>query len=152
MNQAVILDTHGGPDVLRVADSRLPGPAAGEVTVAHRAVGINRIDLHYRSGVYPHALPHGLGFEGAGVIEAVGEGVRGLRPGDRVAYATGPLGAYAQARNLPASHLIKLPPDIGFDAAMAFLYKGLTVQYLFRQAYRPQAGETVLFHGAASGV
>lgn len=152
MNQTVILDTHGGPDVLRVADSSLPEPAAGEVTVAHRAVGINVIDLYYRSGLYPHALPHGLGFEGAGVIEAVGAGVTGLRPGDRVAYATGPLGAYAQARNLPAQHLIKLPADIGFDSAMAMLFKGLTVQYLFRQTYRPQAGETVLFHAAASGV
>lgn len=152
MNQTVILDAHGGPDVLRVADSSLPAPAPGEVTVAHRAVGINFIDLYYRSGLYPHALPHGLGFEGAGVIDAVGAGVTGLRPGDRVAYATGPLGAYAQARNLPARHIIKLPADIGFDAAMAILFKGLTVQYLFRQTYRLQAGETVLFHAAASGV
>jgi len=152
VNQAVILDTHGGPEVLRVTDRPLPAPAAGEVTVAHRAVGVNFIDLYYRGGRYPHPLPHGLGFEGAGVVEAVGSGVVGLRPGDRVAYATGPLGAYAQARNLPASHIIKLPPDIGFDTAMAILYKGLTVQYLFRQVYRLQAGETVLFHAAASGV
>lgn len=152
MNQTVVLDAHGGPEVLRVVDSALPAPAAGEVTVAHRAVGINFIDLYYRSGLYPHALPHGLGFEGAGVIESVGAGVAGLRPGDRVAYATGPLGAYAQSRNLPACHIIKLPADVGFDSAMAILFKGLTVQYLFRQAYRLQAGETVLFHGAASGV
>lgn len=152
MNRTVILDAHGGPEVLRVTDTDLPAPAAGEVTVSHRAVGINFVDLYYRSGLYPHALPHGLGFEGAGVIEAAGAGVAALRPGDRVAYATGPLGAYAQSRNLCARHIIKLPPDIGFDAAMAILFKGLTVQYLFRQVYRLQAGETVLFHAAASGV
>ena len=152
MNQTVILDAHGGPEVLRVTESALAAPATGEVTVAHRAVGVNFIDLYYRSGLYPHALPHGLGFEGAGLVEAVGAGVTGLHPGDRVAYATGPLGAYAQRRNLPAQHIIKLPADIGFDAAMAILFKGLTVHYLFRQAYRLQAGETVLFHAAASGV
>ncbi|MCD0501829.1 quinone oxidoreductase family protein [Bordetella petrii] len=152
MNQAVILESHGGPDVLRLAATPLPPPSDGEVTISHRVVGINVVDLHYRSGAYPHALPHGLGFEAAGVIECVGRDVAGLRAGDRVAYATGPLGAYAQARNLPARHVIKLPPDIGFDAAMAILYKGLSVQYLFRQAYRLQAGETVLFHAAASGI
>ena len=142
----------GGPEVLEWVDVTLSPPAAGEAQVRHEAVGVNFIDIYFRTGLYPAALPSGLGFEGAGVVEAVGPGVTHVKPGDRVAYGQSPLGAYAQVRNMPANQLVKLPRGIGFDQAASMMLKGLTVQYLFRQTYRLQGGETILFHAAAGGV
>jgi NADPH2:quinone reductase len=150
--KAIRIEQHGGPEVLKLVDVELAPPAADEVTVRHHAVGLNFIDIYFRTGLYPHPLPHGLGAEGAGVVEAVGSNVRGFKVGDRVAYGQSPLGAYAEARNVPAANLVKLPKGIEFDAAAAMMLKGLTVQYLFRQTYRLQGGETILFHAAAGGV
>jgi NADPH2:quinone reductase len=127
-------------------------PAPGEVRVRQRAVGLNFIDIYYRSGQYAAPLPHGLGMEGAGDVEAVGAGVHDIKPGDRVAYGSGPLGAYAQVRCLPAHHVVPLPKAISYEAGAAVMLKGLTVQYLFRQTYRLQGTETLLFHAAAGGV
>jgi len=150
--KAVRLEAHGGPEVLKLVDVEVPPPAPNEVTIRQHAAGLNFIDIYYRTGLYPHPLPHGLGFEGAGVVEAVGSEVRHLKAGDRVAYGQSPIGAYAQARNVPAAQVVKLPKGIGFDEAAALMLKGLTVQYLFRQTYRLQGGETILFHAAAGGV
>lgn len=150
--KAIRVEQHGGPEVLKLVDVELPPPAPNEVTIRQHAIGLNFIDIYYRTGLYPHPLPHGLGAEGAGVVEAVGAEVKGFKPGDRVAYGQSPLGAYAEARNVPAANLVKLPKGIGFDEAAAIMLKGLTVQYLFRQTYRLQGGETILFHAAAGGV
>ncbi|HEY0296307.1 MAG TPA: quinone oxidoreductase [Bordetella sp.] len=150
--KAIRIEQHGGPEVLKLVDVELTPPAPGEVTIRQHAVGLNFIDIYYRSGLYPHPLPHGLGAEGAGVVEAVGSGVKHLKVGDRVAYGQSPLGAYAEVRNVPVASLVKLPKGIEFDAAAAMMLKGLTVQYLFRQTYRLQGGETILFHAAAGGV
>ncbi|QII85913.1 quinone oxidoreductase [Bordetella hinzii] len=150
--KAVRIEQHGGPEVLKVVEVEVAPPAANEVTIRQHAAGLNFIDIYYRTGLYPHPLPHGLGFEGAGVVEAVGAEVRHLKAGDRVAYGQSPLGAYAQARNVPAAQVVKLPKGVSFEDAAALMLKGLTVQYLFRQTYRLQGGETILFHAAAGGV
>lgn len=152
MSKAIRIERHGGPEVLQLVDVDVPPPGAGEVTIRHHAVGLNFIDIYFRTGLYQHPLPHGLGFEGAGVIEAVGEGVSHLKVGDRVAYGQSPLGAYAERRNMPAGQVVALPEGIAFDDAAAMMLKGLTTQYLFRQTYRLQGGETILFHAAAGGV
>jgi len=150
--KAVRIDNHGGPEVLKLATVDVPAPAAGEVTIRQKAAGLNFIDIYFRTGLYPHPLPHGLGFEAAGDVVAVGEGVSHLKAGDRVAYGQSPLGAYADLRNVPAGQVVKLPDAIGYEDAAAIMLKGLTTQYLFRQCYRLQEGETVLFHAAAGGV
>jgi len=150
--KAVRIARHGGPEVLQLVDVEVSPPADDEVTIRQHAVGLNFIDIYYRTGLYAHPLPHGLGFEGAGVVQAVGKRVKHLKKGDRVAYGQSPLGAYAEMRNVPAAQLIKLPQGVGFDEAAALMLKGLTVQYLFRQTYRLQGGETILFHAAAGGV
>ncbi|MGA6097818.1 NADPH:quinone reductase [Stutzerimonas marianensis] len=153
MSQRIQFSQHGGPEVLEQVDVPVVAPAAGEVRVRNHAIGLNFIDTYYRSGLYvPPSLPSGLGTEGAGVVEALGEGVEGLAVGDRVAYATGPLGAYGEHHYLPARHLVKLPDAISFEQAAAVMLKGLTTQYLLRQVHDLQAGETVLFHAAAGGV
>jgi NADPH2:quinone reductase len=150
--KAIQLEAHGGPEVLKLVDVEVPPPGPNEVTVRQHAAGLNFIDIYYRTGLYPHPLPHGLGFEGAGVVEAVGSDVAHIKKGDRVAYGQSPLGAYAEMRNVPASNVVQLPKGIGFDEAAAMMLKGLTVQYLFRQTYRLQGHETILFHAAAGGV
>jgi NADPH2:quinone reductase len=123
------------------------------VRVRNRAIGLNFIDTYYRSGLYqPPSLPSGLGGEGAGEVEAVGNAVTHLKVGDRVAYGTGPLGAYGELHVLPAQHLVRLPESISFEQAAALMLKGLTVQYLLRQTYRVDAGQTILWHAAAGGV
>ena len=142
----------GGPEVLKLEQVDVGDPGPDEVRVRNHAVGLNFIDIYVRSGLYPTALPAGLGFEGAGVIEAVGSNVKYLKEGDRVGYGQGPLGAYADVRVMPAAMVVRLPKKIGFDQAAALMLKGLTVQYLFRQTYRLQGGETILFHAAAGGV
>ncbi len=153
MSQRIQFSQHGGPEVLEQVDVPVTAPGAGEVRVRNHAIGLNFIDTYFRGGLYvPPSLPSGLGTEGAGEVEAVGEGVEGLQVGDRVAYGTGPLGAYGQHHTLPARHLVKLPDAISYEQAAAVMLKGLTTQYLLRQTHALQAGETVLFHAAAGGV
>ncbi|MEX5744873.1 quinone oxidoreductase [Massilia sp. X63] len=152
MVKAIRIAATGGPEVLAFLDVELGEPGPGEARVRHHAIGLNYIDTYYRSGLYKMALPSGLGQEGAGVVEAVGEGVTHVQPGDRVAYAGGPPGAYSEARVMPASQLVRLPASIPFETAAAMMLQGLTVQYLFRQTYQLQPGQTILFHAAAGGV
>jgi NADPH2:quinone reductase len=150
--KAIRLEKNGGPEVLQLVSVTVPAPEKNEVTIRQKAVGLNFIDIYFRTGLYTHPLPHGLGFEASGVVEAVGSDVRHLKVGDRVAYGQSPLGAYAEARNVPADRVVKIPKGVDFDQAAAIMLKGLTVQYLFRQTYRLQGGETILFHAAAGGV
>ncbi len=152
MTKAIRIKETGAPDVMEYIDVDLPAPGTGEVLVRHMACGLNFIDVYFRTGLYPQPLPGSLGMEGAGVIEAVGENVTHVKVGDRVAYAGRPLGAYAEARVMPADILVKLPESISFETAAAMMLQGLTVQYLFRRAFRLQGGETILFHAAAGGV
>lgn len=152
MTYAIRIHQTGGPEVLSWEPVELPAPAAGEATVRHAAVGLNFIDTYHRTGLYPLPLPSGIGLEGAGVVEAVGAGVTEVQVGDRVAYAGGPLGAYAEARNIPAHRLLKIPDPISFDTAAAMMLQGLTAAYLLRKTYRVQAGDAVLIHAAAGGV
>jgi NADPH2:quinone reductase len=142
----------GGPEVLQWEDVEVGAPGAGEVHIRHTAVGLNFIDIYHRSGLYPLPMPSGIGLEGAGVVEAVGSGVTDLKTGDRVAYASAPLGAYAEQRLMPADRLVKLPDGIDERTAAAMMLQGMTVQYLIRRTYKVKAGETVLFHAAAGGV
>jgi len=153
MAKRIQFAAHGGPEVLeyRAYTPAEPGPL--EVRVQNQAIGLNFIDTYFRSGLYtPPALPSGLGTEGAGTVEAVGSAVTQFQVGDRVAYATGPLGACSELHVLAADKLIKLPDFISFEQAAAVLLKGLTVQYLLRQTYAVKGGETILFHAAAGGV
>ncbi len=152
MTHAIRIDRIGGPEVLQWHELPLGNPGPGEVRVRHGAVGVNFIDVYHRTGLYPLQFPAGLGLEAAGTVEAVGEGVTGLSPGDRVAYCNGPTGAYAQARVMPARVLVKLPDAIGFDTAAAMMLKGLTAQFLLRRTRKLQAGDVALFHAAAGGV
>ncbi len=152
MVKAIRYERTGGPEVLQCVDVELGAPAAGQVQVRHRAIGLNFIDCYYRSGLYPVTLPSGIGLEGSGVIEALGEGVKGFKVGDRVAYSGQPLGAYAEARNMPTNNLVKLPKNVDDEVAAAMMLKGLTVQYLFRRTYKLEKGQTILFHAAAGGV
>lgn len=152
MPHAIRFSRPGGPEALRWEEVDLPAPQPHEVTVRHHAVGLNFIDIYYRTGRYPLDLPSGIGLEGAGVIEAVGSAVSDLKAGDRVAYAGGPVGAYAEARNLPADRLVKLPEAIDFRTAAAMMLQGMTAQYLLRRTYRVQPGDTILIQAAAGGV
>ncbi|WP_417419860.1 NADPH:quinone reductase [Halomonas sp.] len=153
MSKRIQLSKTGGSEVLEWADAEPKAPSAGEVRIANKAVGLNFIDIYFRTGLYPApSMPTGLGTEGAGVVDAVGEGVTHLKEGDRVAYAQGPLGAYAELHTLPAAKVIKLPDFIDFETAAASMLKGLTVQYLLRQTHELKGGETILFHAAAGGV
>jgi NADPH2:quinone reductase len=142
----------GAPDVLKIEDMEIGPPMPGEVQVQHKAIGLNFIEVYWRSGVYPLPLPTCIGNEGAGVVLAVGEGVNDFKPGDRVAYGSGPIGSYSTVRNMPAHPLVKIPDAIDFATAAAMMLKGLTAQYLLRRVYKVQAGETILFHAAAGGV
>lgn len=153
MAKRIQFGSTGGPEVLEFVDfePRQPGPQ--EIRVRNHAVGVNYIDNYFRSGLYPTPqLPSGLGTEAAGVVEAVGSEVDGFKVGDRVAYAGGPLGAYSDLHVLPAAMAVHLPQAITFEQAAAVMLKGLTVQYLLRQTYKVEAGETILFHAAAGGV
>ena len=142
----------GGPEVLALHDVELPPPAPGQIRVRHTAIGVNFIDTYHRCGLYPVALPSGLGLEAAGSVEALGENVSGLKLGDRVAYCTGPIGAYAEANNVPADRVVKLPVAVSDEVAAASLLKGMTAQYLLKRTYVVQPGQTVLIHSAAGGV
>lgn len=152
MIHAIRFHRTGGPEVLQWEAVELPVPGAGEVRVRHHAVGLNFIDTYHRSGLYPLPLPSGLGMEAAGVVEAVGEGVTELAVGDRVAYTSGPLGAYAEARNIEARHLVHLPDAISFEQGAAMMLQGVTAHYLLHSTYPVKAGETILVHAAAGGV
>jgi NADPH2:quinone reductase len=149
----IVARTPGGSDVLERREIPTPQPTAGEVRVRHKAIGLNFLDIYHRSGLYPWAEPRDLipGSEAAGLVEAVGDGVTGLQPGDRVAY-THPLGAYASARVIPADRLLKLPQDISDEVAAGVILKGLTAHYLIHDSYPVRAGDTVLVHAAAGGV
>jgi NADPH2:quinone reductase len=149
---AIRIHQTGGPEVMRWEEVVVGDPAPGEARVRHEAVGLNYIDVYHRNGLYPLPLPAGLGMEGAGVIEAVGPGVTGLAPGDRVAYAGGPLGAYSQVRCMPADRLLKMPDSLDFRTGAAMMLQGLTAAYLLRRTYRVQPGDAVLIHAAAGGV
>ncbi|HUS25466.1 MAG TPA: quinone oxidoreductase [Candidatus Binatia bacterium] len=152
MTHAIRITQHGGPEVLQWAGVQVADPAPGELRVRHTAVGLNFIDVYHRSGLYPLKLPSGLGTEAAGVVEAVGAGVDEFKPGDRVAYAGGPLGACAEARCLPAEAAIRLPRDIGDRDAAALMLKGLTSHYLLRRTFPVKRGDVLLVHAAAGGV
>ena len=155
MPQAVQIAATGGPEQLQLVDVAVGEPGPGEIRIRHQACGLNYIDVYHRTGLYPLKLPHGIGMEGAGIVEAVGEGVAHLKAGDRAAYASNPPGSYSQARVMPAKTVCKLPDAIAFDTAAGMMLKGLTVQYLLKKT-QPQgglvAGDFVLWHAAAGGV
>ena len=149
---AIRIHEHGGPEVLRYEEIDAPPPAAGEVRLRATAIGLNYIDTYHRSGAYKVALPSVIGREGAGVVVDIGEGVSDIAVGDRVAYASSPIGAYAQHRLMPANRLVKLPATISDDIAAAIMLKGMTAQYLLRRTFRVKAGDVILNQAAAGGV
>ena len=150
--KAIQIHKPGGPEVMQYENITLDAPEPGEVRLRHTAIGLNYLDTYHRSGAYTLPLPSGLGFEAAGVVEGVGDGVTDLKEGDRVAYGAGPIGSYAQARNMPANRLVKLPDTIPDETAAAMMLKGMTVRYLLRETYKIKAGETILWHAVAGGV
>ncbi|GMV60898.1 MAG: putative quinone oxidoreductase [Parvibaculum sp.] len=150
--KAIRIEKTGGPEAMTLRDVELGQPKPGEITVRAKAIGVNFIDTYHRSGLYPVPLPSGIGMEAAGVVEAVGEGVTQFKVGDRAAYASGPIGAYAQANNVVASSAVKVPDGIGDEQAAAMMLKGLTAQFLLRQTFRVEKGQTILWHAAAGGV
>lgn len=152
MTHAIVLQKHGGPEEMQWQAVDVPAPGPGQVRLRQTAVGLNYIDCYHRSGLYPLEMPAGIGMEAAGVVEALGEGVSTLAIGDRVAYASGPPGSYAEERNISAERVVKLPDSISDETAAAMMLQGMTTQYLIRSTYRVQAGETILFHAAAGGV
>jgi NADPH:quinone reductase len=155
MPRAIQIAATGGLEVLQLVDVAVGEPGPGEIRIRHQACGLNFIDVYHRTGLYPLKLPHGIGMEGAGIVEAVGEGVTHLKVGDRAAYASNPPGSYSEARVMPAKTVCKLPDGIAFDTAAAMMLKGLTVQYLLKKT-QPQdrlvPGDYVLWHAAAGGV
>ncbi len=154
-DKAVVIKAQGGPEQLQLVEVNVGQPGPGEIRIRHAACGLNFIDVYQRNGTYALPLPATLGMEGAGVVEAVGEGVTHLKPGDRAAYASQPPGAYATARVMPAKCVLKLPDAISFETGAAMMLKGLTVQYLLRKTLPQgglQSGDFVLFHAAAGGV
>jgi len=150
--KAIRISETGDPSVMKLVDVEVPQPGEGEVRVRHTAIGLNFIDTYHRSGLYPVTLPSGLGLEAAGVVEELGPGVRGLKVGDRIAYGTGALGAYAQARNVKATRVSKIPQGISDETAAGMMLKGMTARYLLRATYQVKRGETILLHAAAGGV
>ena len=153
MVHAIRIHETGGPDVLKWEQIEVGDPGPGQARIRHSAVGLNFIDCYHRSGLYPlPGLPAVIGMEGAGVVEAIGEGVGAVKVGDRVAYAAPPPGSYAEARLMPADRLIVLPDAVSDQQAAAMMLQGMTVEYLIRRTYPVKAGDTVLFHAAAGGV
>ncbi|MES1157276.1 MAG: quinone oxidoreductase [Alphaproteobacteria bacterium] len=149
--KAIRIEEVGGPEVMRIAEVTMPLPGAGEVLVRNHACGVNFIDTYHRTGLYKLALPSGLGQEGAGVVEAVGAGVTRFKAGDRVAYCSGPIGAYAEAHVVSAKRAVHLPGDISFEIGAAVLLKGMTARYLLRKTFPVQRQQVVLIHAAAGG-
>ena len=150
--RAIRIAETGGPEVLKLEDYDLPDPGPGEIRVRVKAAGVNYIDTYQRSGLYKVPLPSGLGLEAAGLVEALGPGVTRVKIGERVAYANGPPGTYAEAHNVRADRVVKIPPGVSDEQAAALMLKGLTVRYLIKQTYPVKSGETVLWHAAAGGV
>jgi len=152
MAHAIRFHETGGPEVLKLETVEVGEPGPGQARVRHTYVAVNFIDIFFRTGRYPSPLPNGLGSDAVGVVEAVGEGVNDLKPGDRVGYLLGPQGAYSDVRVMPAEVLIPLPDGVSDRTASTLMMKGLTAQYLFRQVYPLNGGETILYHAAAGGV
>jgi NADPH:quinone reductase len=153
MNHAIRVHEYGGPEALVWEEVPLPAPKQGEALVRHHAIGLNYIDVYFRTGLYKApALPATIGMEGAGVVEAVGEGVTHVAPGDRVAYATAPIGAYSEARTIKADRLVKVPAGVSDEQAAAMMLQGMTACFLLTRTYKLQPGQTVLIHAAAGGV
>jgi NADPH2:quinone reductase len=152
MIKAIRFEKAGGPEVLEYRDYDLPAPGPGQVRIKHTAIGVNFIDIYHRSGLYPLPMPSGLGSEAAGVVEAVGAGVTGFKPGERVGYCSGAIGSYAEANNVPAGKVVKLPDGVSDEIAAAAMLKGMTAQYLLRRTHQVKAGETIVFHSSAGGV
>jgi NADPH2:quinone reductase len=153
MPKAIRIHEYGGPEVLRWEDVEVGDPGPGQLRIRHGAIGLNYIDVYHRTGLYPlPSLPWTLGMEGAGRVEAVGEGVAEFQVGDRVAYASPPVGAYAEVRLIPADRVVALPTAIDDQTAAAMMLQGMTAQYLLRRTYRVQPGDAVLLHAAAGGV
>jgi NADPH2:quinone reductase len=150
--KAIRIEAPGGADKLRLDDVTLAPPGPGEIRVRHAACGINFIDIYQRTGLYPIPMPSGLGMEGAGTVESIGEGVTGFRAGERVGYVTSVPGSYAQAANVPAARAVKLPLEISETLAAAIMLKGMTAEFLLRRTYAIRPGDTILFHAAAGGV
>jgi NADPH2:quinone reductase len=152
MARVAIIEEPGGPEQFRIVERDVGAPGPGEIRIRHDACGLNFIDVYQRTGLYPLEMPHALGMEAAGVVEAVGDGVSHLKPGDRAAYAAAPPGAYAEARVMSAAQVCPLPDGISSDEGAAMMLKGLTTHYLFRRTTPIARGDTVLFHAAAGGV
>lgn len=152
MTKAIRIHAHGGPEVMQWEDVPAPEPGPGEVKLRHDAIGLNFIDIYYRTGLYKSPLPAVLGQEAAGTVAALGDGVTGFAIGDRVAYAGGPIGAYASARVIAADRLVKIPDGIDSRTAATMMLQGMTAEYLLRRTHPVQTGETILVHAAAGGV
>ncbi|MFT7593190.1 MAG: NADPH2:quinone reductase [Paracoccaceae bacterium] len=150
--RTVIIQEHGGADNMKLVDMAVGDPGPGEIRIRHKACGLNFIDVYQRSGLYKLEMPHALGMEAAGVVEAVGDGVTHLKAGDRAAYAAMPPGSYCDARVMPAAQVCPLPDDVSFEIGAAVMLQGMTVEYLFHRTTPLKRGDTVLFHAAAGGV
>ena len=150
--KAIQISKNGGPEVLELKDISLEKPKADEVTIEHKAIGLNYIDTYHRSGLYPLKLPTGIGAEGAGIIIEIGQNIKDFKVGDKVSYAGAPLGSYSTHRNYPTKNLVKIPDNVEFKVAATLMTKGLTTFYLLHKTYPVKKGEIVLFHAAAGGV
>ena len=150
--KAIEISKNGGPEVLEIKDIKLSKPGEDEVTIEHRAIGLNYIDTYHRSGLYPLKLPSGIGAEGAGIIKEIGSNVKEFKVGDKVSYAGMPLGAYSTHRNYPTKNIVKVPDSIDLEVAATLMTKGLTTFYLLHKTYPVKSGQTILFHAAAGGV
>jgi len=150
--KAIRIEQNGGPEMMRLAEIDTPSPGPGEVLIRHAAIGVNFIDTYHRSGLYKNPLPSGLGLEAAGIVDALGAGVTRFKPGDRIGYCTGPLGAYAEMHVVPEARAVHIPEGVAFDVAAAAMLKGMTVRYLLRKTFRVEQGHVVVVHAAAGGV
>ncbi len=150
--KAVEINKTGGPEVLKIKEIHLEDPKSGEVLIKNKAIGLNYIDTYHRSGLYPVELPSNIGIEGAGIIEKIGPDVKDFQIGDRVAYASMPIGSYSTHRIFPTKKLVKVPSEIDFENVVTLMTKGFTVFYLLHKTYLAKSGETILFHAAAGGV
>ena len=152
MTTAIKIEKTGGPEVLKLETINLGKPSPDEVTIEHKAIGLNFIDTYHRSGLYPLQLPSGIGAEASGIIKEIGSQVKDFTVGDRVCYAGAPLGSYSSERNYPTKNLVKIPKEIDFEIAATLMTKGLTTFYLLHKTYSVTSNETILFHAAAGGV
>ena len=152
MSKSIIINKHGGPEVLEIIDTNVGSPGPKDIKIKNYAIGLNFIDTYHRSGLYPLKLPSGIGMEGAGIVVEVGADVKNLSIGDNIAYASPPLGSYSEERIIPEEIAVKIPEGVSHKVAASIMTKGLTVYYLLFKTYKASAGETILFHAAAGGV